>query len=124
MQINLGGFKVSFENGGLRVIRDGKTLYFNARPVYVSVKTYAAINEFRDIAYENVYENGDGITGEAVFVTKNGKPLDRSNIWSDTKSFTTEGNGGLTMTLTFSEVTEESIVFSFRGTANNNVYGI
>ena len=75
MQINLGVFSVSFENGGLRVIRDGKTLYFNARPVYVSVKTYAAVNEFRDAAYDRICEQDGAVTGEALFVTKNGSEI-------------------------------------------------
>ena len=75
MQISLGVFSVSFEDGGLRVIRDGKTLYFNVRPVYVSVKTYAAINEFRDMAYDKVCERDGTVTGEALFVTKNGSEI-------------------------------------------------
>ena len=75
MEIRLGDYDVCFENGGIRVDLDGKTLYFNARPVYVSVKTYAAINEFRDIAYEHVYEKDGTVTGEALFVTKNGSEV-------------------------------------------------
>ena len=75
MRISLGDYTLCFENGGIRVIRDGKTLYFNARPVYVSVKTYAAINEFRDIAYDHVSEKEGAVTGEAVFVTKNGSEV-------------------------------------------------
>lgn len=62
MTLETGGYRDCFENGGVRVEKDGGTLYFNACPVYVSVKTYAAINEFRDTAYEKVYGNGDGIT--------------------------------------------------------------
>ena len=75
MNISLGEYAVYFENGGIRVKRGGKTLYFNHRPVYVSVKTYAAINEFRDVAYERVYEKDGTVTGEAVFVTKNGSEV-------------------------------------------------
>ena len=75
MIISLGDYSLCFENGGIRVTRDGKMLYFNARPVYVSVKTYAAINEFRDIAYDHVSEKEGAVTGEAVFVTKNGSKV-------------------------------------------------
>ena len=81
MQINLGGFAVSFENGGLRVIRDGKTLYFNARPVYVSVKTYAAVNEFRDAAYDRICEQDGAVTGETLFVTRNGSEISVRDIY-------------------------------------------
>ena len=80
MQINLGDFAVSFENGGLRVIRDGKTLYFNARPVYVSVKTYAAVNEFRDAAYDRICEQDGAVTGETLFVTRNGSEISVRDI--------------------------------------------
>lgn len=75
MKMTIGEYEVQFENGGVKVIRDGRTLYFNARPVYVSVKTYAAINEFRDVAYGRVCRTGDGVTGESLFVTKNGSEI-------------------------------------------------
>ena len=75
MELNIGAYSVCFENGGIRVKRDGKALYFNARPVYVSVKTYAAISEFRDIAYDRVREEDGAVTGEAVFVTGNGSEI-------------------------------------------------
>ena len=75
MKIGIGSYAVHFEHGGLRVEKDGKTLYFNARPVYVSVKTYGAINEFRDMAYEQVRETDGGVTGEGLFVTKNGSEI-------------------------------------------------
>ena len=60
MTISLGAYDVLFENGGIRVEKEGKTLYFNARPVYVSAKTYGAINEFRDTCYNRVYESEGG----------------------------------------------------------------
>ena len=70
-----GNYQVCFENGGVQVLKDGKMIYFNARPVYVSVKTYAAINEFRDIAYDTVQETDGTVTGEGLFVTKNGSEI-------------------------------------------------
>ena len=54
MTIHLGDYRICFENGGLKVLKDGRELYFNARPVYVSVKTYGAVNVFRDAAYDRV----------------------------------------------------------------------
>ena len=75
MQISLGNYILRFEDGGYRVMRDGQVLYFNARPVYVSVKTYAAINEFQDIGYDRILEKEDAVTGEAVFTTKNGSEI-------------------------------------------------
>ena len=82
MAISLGDYQVCFENGGIRVIRDGKTLYFNRRPVYVSVKTYGAVNEFRDIAYDLVEERNGTACGESLFVTANGSEILVRDIWS------------------------------------------
>ena len=75
MKLTPGEYHVCFEDGGIRVDKGGKTLYFNARPVYVSVKTYAAINEFRDMAYEHTEERDGAVTGEALFVTGNGSEI-------------------------------------------------
>lgn len=75
MAIRLGDYSVCFDHGGIIVEKGGRTLYFNARPVYVSVKTYAAINEFRDMAYEHTEEKEGMVTGEALFVTGNGSEV-------------------------------------------------
>ena len=75
MKISLGAYDVLFENGGIRVFKEGFMLYFNARPVYVSVKTYGAINEFRDIAYDRVFVSDEDVVGEGMFVTRNGSEI-------------------------------------------------
>ena len=75
MKLNLGAYTVCFQDGGLTVEKDGKVLYFNRRPIYVSCKTYGAINEFRDCAYESIKETAMGICGEGHFVTDNGSVL-------------------------------------------------
>ncbi len=75
MAIDLKPYQILFENGGVRVRKSGKLLYFNARPVYVSVKTCGAINVFRDVAYDTVKEADGQATGEAVFVTGNGSEI-------------------------------------------------
>jgi len=82
MRISIGAYTVSFENGGVLVSREGKTLYFNRRPVYVSVKTYAAINEFRDIPYDRVEEQDGVVTGEGTFITKNGSEISVRDRWT------------------------------------------
>lgn len=75
MMMHSGEYRICFENGGLQVFRNSRALYFNARPVYVSVKTYAAINEFRDIPYDRMEEREGAVTGEALFVTGNGSEI-------------------------------------------------
>ena len=75
MKLCIGIYELLFENGGIRVVRQDETLYFNARPIYVSVKTYGAINQFRDIPYDDVHEEGGAVTGGSVFVTGNGSEI-------------------------------------------------
>ena len=82
MKICLGDYEVCFVNGGVQVSRNRQMLYFNRRPVYVSVKTYGAINEFRDIAYDRVEEQDGTVTGESLFVTKNGSEIAVRDTWS------------------------------------------
>ena len=75
MKLCIGIYELLFENGGIRVVRQDETLYFNARPIYVSMKTYGAINQFRDIPYDDVHEEGGAVTGGSVFVTGNGSEI-------------------------------------------------
>lgn len=75
MKLCFGAYELLFEKGGIRVLLNGETLYFNARPVYVSVKTYGAVNEFRDIPYDDVREEGSTVTGRCLFITGNGSEI-------------------------------------------------
>ena len=81
MELNLGAYRICYEDGGMRVEKAGKELYFNRRPVYVSVKTYAAVNEFRDVPYDRVTADGGDITGECLFTTKNGSGIHVRDTW-------------------------------------------
>ena len=82
LKFSLGEYEARFEQGGIKVFRGDTLLYFNARPVYVSVKTYGAINEFRDIPYDRVAGKDGDIVGEALFTTGNGSEVFVRDIWS------------------------------------------
>lgn len=75
MKMVTGSYEIIFENGGVEVQKNGATLYFNHRPVYVSVKDEGGINRFRDIAYDKTLEEPGMITGNALFETDNGSVL-------------------------------------------------
>ncbi len=75
MERSLGSYLLHFENGGLEVRRNGQTLYFNRRPIYVSVKDYGGIMAFRDVPYETVAEDGGDVVAAGRFVTDNGSVL-------------------------------------------------
>lgn len=66
-EMNKGGFimlqngvyALLFQHGGVEVHRDGVKLYFNQRPMSVTVKTVSTANEFYDAPYQHmVEENG------------------------------------------------------------------
>lgn len=82
LKFSIGKYEVRFEQGGIRVLKGEKLLYFNARPVYVSVKTYGAVNVFRDTAYERVYGEDQSVIGEALFVTGNGSEIQVRDTYS------------------------------------------
>ena len=72
MKLVNGQYVMLFENGGVQITKNGKLLYFNARPVYVSVKTIAAVSLFSDISYENFEAVGDTVVAKGSYESKNG----------------------------------------------------
>lgn len=71
-KINVKEYEIRFENGGVAVWKNGKELYFNHRPIYVSVKNIGAISIFRDEPYDTVCETAEGIAASGKFVSDNG----------------------------------------------------
>ena len=72
MQLITGAYSIVFDKGGCEVKKGGETLYFNHRPIYVSVKTYGAMSEFRDCAYQQVQEENGIVRAEGRFTSDNG----------------------------------------------------
>ncbi|MDO5435115.1 MAG: hypothetical protein Q4G19_01990 [Clostridia bacterium] len=82
MCFDIGGYSVAFENGGIEVSKGGKTLYFNKRPVFASVKDYGAICRFRDLPYGSVRKTDEGIEAEGRFLSDNGSVLLFRDLWT------------------------------------------
>ena len=76
-------YELIFKDGGLLIEKDGKTLYFNRRPVFVTVKNEAAMLVFRDCPYETVEETEEGVCAKGTFVTDNGSVLSFSDRYED-----------------------------------------
>lgn len=72
MKLVNGQYEMLFENGGVRIVKEGKELYFNARPVYVSVKTIAAVSLFSDVPYGSFEVVGDTVVAKSSYESKNG----------------------------------------------------
>ncbi|MBO1005793.1 hypothetical protein [Pseudogracilibacillus auburnensis] len=54
MKLVNGDYTLLFEDGGVKVYKSGKLLYFNNRPMFVTVKTVVALSEFYDKAYSEI----------------------------------------------------------------------
>ena len=83
MNMQFDDYTLQFADGGVQVLKNGRGLYFNRRPVYVCVKTEEAMLRFRDIPYETVSETQDGVLASAVFVTGNGSILRVEDRYTD-----------------------------------------
>ena len=59
MELQFDNYILSYEDGGIEVRKNGTLLYFNRRPMFVTVKTSFAVSEFYDAAYEKA-EMRDG----------------------------------------------------------------
>ena len=75
-------YTLSFQNGGVTVEKDGRILYFNHRPVFVTVKNEAAMLVFGDCAYESVREGEDEALAEGSFITDNGSVLSFRDLYT------------------------------------------
>ena len=82
MNLQTGEYTVQFRDGGIWIEKNGKTLYFNRRPVWVSVKTYGAVNVFRDQPYDSVTEKADGAVCLGCFETENRSVLRFRDEWT------------------------------------------
>jgi len=67
-----GDYTLLFKDGGVEVHRDGKMLYYNRRPMFVTVKTVFAVNEFYDGAYDDVAEDGGRVVAGGVLTVPSG----------------------------------------------------
>ncbi|MBQ6550250.1 MAG: hypothetical protein IJL78_02450 [Lachnospiraceae bacterium] len=68
-------YELVFQNGGVTIEKDGKVLYFNHRPVHVTVKNEAAMLVFSDCAYASVSEGDEETEARGKYVTDNGSVL-------------------------------------------------
>ncbi len=72
MELTCNHYQLQFTDGGIQVCRDGRKLYFNKRPLFITIKTVSAINVFYDCPYETVEENGDCVTAKGTLTVPSG----------------------------------------------------
>ena len=72
MQLISQDYRLSFRDGGLEVAQDGRLLYFNRRPLFVTVKTASAISAFYDAPYTEIVPDGDGLRASGILTVPSG----------------------------------------------------
>src|SRR5690606_23553136 len=72
MKLVSGDYALIFDQGGMEVQKEGKLLYYNRRPMFVTVKTAFAISEFYDQAYSHITTAGNHILAEGILTVPSG----------------------------------------------------
>lgn len=72
MELNMKKYKLSVKNGGVEVTKDEALLYFNKRPLMITVKTPFAVNEFYDGMYESVSCEDGKLVAKGTLKLKSG----------------------------------------------------
>lgn len=75
-------YEILFENGGVKIKKESKELYFNNRPIYVSVKDIGAVSVFRDEAYSYVESVGaTEVRAKGNFISANGSQFEVEDLY-------------------------------------------
>lgn len=72
MRLACGGYDMIFVNGGIEVRKDGRLLYSNERPMFVTVKSAFAASEFYDEAYADIAEADGRISARGTLTVPSG----------------------------------------------------
>jgi len=72
MELRFGPYVFSMIDGGVEIRREGQLLYFNKRPMSITVKTLATANAFYDAAYDQISEAEGVITARGVLTLPSG----------------------------------------------------
>ncbi len=93
MRLECGSYTLLFDDGGLLIQKNNKTLYYNKRPMFVTVKTVLAISEFYDNAYSDVSKEGDDIVAKGTLAVPSGSEFSFSDVYSvSNKGFRVQRN--------------------------------
>ncbi|MBB6730901.1 hypothetical protein [Cohnella zeiphila] len=81
MKLENGPYSLSFRDGGVEVLKNGRPLYFNKRPLYVTVKTVSAISEFYDGVYSGLHASGDTVRAEGILTVPSGSAFSFADVY-------------------------------------------
>lgn len=84
MELLYGNYALEFKNGGIEVLKDGKLLYFNRRPIFVTIKTAFTISEFFDNAYSEIDAADGKILAKGVLTVPSGSEFSFEDVYEAT----------------------------------------
>ena len=87
MNLICGEYSLIFREGGIEVLKNNRLLYFNKRPMFVTVKTAFAINEFYEDAYSETAASGTKVIAKGVLTVPSG------SVFSFLDEYEAAGNG-------------------------------
>lgn len=85
MRLKYGNYTLLSDDGGLIIQKNNKTIYYNKRPMFVTVKTVLAISEFYDKAYSHVSKEGNEIVAKGTLVVPSGSEFAFTDVYSVNK---------------------------------------
>lgn len=93
MNISCGSYEVRFENGGVYVFKEDRCLYYNARPLYVSIKDISAVCVFKDVPYAETKKLSESkVEASGHFVSENGSEFLITDTYEIVAGSKTKGN--------------------------------
>ncbi|WP_197409390.1 MULTISPECIES: hypothetical protein [unclassified Rathayibacter] len=81
LALHCGGYTLHVRAGGIEVEADGRILYANPRPMFVTVKTAFAVSEFSDGAYSEVVETGGAIEARGTMTVPSGSVFAFTDVY-------------------------------------------
>ena len=81
MKLVYGDYSLCFCDGGLEVRKNNVLLYFNRRPMFVTVKTAFAVSEFYDRAYDEVSAFDDIVIAKGTLSVPSGSEFYFSDVY-------------------------------------------
>lgn len=86
MELTCGDYYLGFREGGLEVRKNGALLYFNERPMVVTVKTVLAVNEFYGKAYDEVTASEGRVVAKGVLTVPSGSEFAFTDVYESVQT--------------------------------------
>jgi len=84
MKLISGEYTLSFKEGGVEVQKNNKLLYFNKRPMSVTVKTVLAVSEFYDEAYSEIAISSNIVIAKGILTVPSGSEFSFADVYETT----------------------------------------